>query len=103
MSEFFDMQEEGLDSSNDIMGEDFSYLGITYKGIISEIELENRLQEGGLFQKAAASIVVPKSVMLVVPAIGKTITISGKKFKLAKIQSDSTSYNLTLETFGGVQ
>lgn len=78
------------------MGRQFVFRGVTYKGIINELEAESVLSVGADSQQFAVAVYVRKTGFPV-PLIGEPLFIDGLKHRIAMVMSDSISYTLQLE------
>jgi len=78
------------------MGRQFVFRGVTYKGIINELEADSVLSVGADAMQFAVAVYVRKTGFPV-PSNGEAVYIDGIKHRIAMITSDSISYTLQLE------
>jgi hypothetical protein len=96
--DFLDYHEAALDEANAFVGESFTFRGASYTGIINEVEITTALQDGGFLEGLAKVIIIPKTVLATIPAVGEKLTTNGKTLRIDKVKEDESSFEVTLIT-----
>lgn len=93
---FHQIQDRCLRISTDYVGELFTYQGVEYRGIISEVKNSRDIDAGGYRHTARLSIYVNKNTFPE-PIMGKIVFARGKEYFMAGYSADAISYLLELE------
>jgi len=93
-ADFISLNQCALDEASELIGECFTYKGTSYTGVINEVEFEDVLMSGGLFQKLGAIIIVSRTRLTTKPNVGETIKIDGLEMRIERVKSDETSFEL---------
>ena len=96
--ELTELDAESLDEMMHLAGDCFIYNGASYHGIINEIEFEEVLMQGGMFNKLGAIIVAPKRSLIVKPIIGETLIIDCVLMRIERVKGDETAWEITCIT-----
>jgi hypothetical protein len=96
--ELIALDAESLDEIMHLTGDCFIYNGASYHGIINEVEFEEVLMQGGIFNKLGAIIVVPKRSLCNKPIIGETLIIDYVLMRIERVKGDETAWEITCVT-----
>jgi len=93
-ADFLAFHNFALSEANCFFGSPFVYKGVTYTGIINDIELSTDLKEGGLLETLGTIIVVSLCVLPVAPIAGERIIIAGKPVRIEKVIKDEVTLTI---------
>lgn len=96
--EFLSIHQSALDDVTAFLGSSFVYGGVTYTGIINDLELSTENIDGGLLATIGTVIVVPISTLAVEPKAGELIYIGSRKLRIEKVKVDELAYEITCAT-----
>lgn len=86
------------DVEDNLLGESFTYLGTTYKGILAQQVVENPMLDAGEDQVMEDILVATRSQFgNITPAIRGLITYQGIQYSIRQIYSDAAAYHFTLK------
>ena len=94
---FQQIQDMCLKKSVAYVGEEFTYDGQTYRGVISLIKNNRDIETGGFRVSTRVSIYVNKNDFPAVPQMGKIVFARDQEFFVAGFTQDSISYMLECE------
>lgn len=83
---------------NALVGDAFTYKGVSYTGVINDTEISGEFLPGGQLELLATIIVVPVGVLPNVPVIGETVKIGAKSLRVIKVKTDSVAVEMVCET-----
>ena len=93
---FHQIQDLCLRKSTAYVGEEFSYKGQTYRGIISEAKNDRDIETGGYRISTRVSIYVNKNEFPA-PEMGAIVWCRGQEFFVGGYTADAISYVLNCE------
>src|SRR4051794_16723677 len=96
--DFIDINQTALDEVTEFLGEEFTYKGAAYTGIINDVEFTGELMSGGLIEGIATVIVVPLGVLPETPIVGALVKGGTKSLRIERIRVDETAIELTCVT-----
>jgi hypothetical protein len=96
MATWFDISANALAQSLDCMGEEFDYLGQTYKGVINETNTSEVLNFGGFETHISCEIYMQKRGFPT-PAKGDRLTIRGIERRIVRTADHPNAWSIYLE------
>lgn len=98
MSAFSEFHQEALTEAIGIFGTLFTFNSASYRGVVNQIEIGSKFQDGGLLETLVTTVVVLRSDFATAPAVGQKLTIDGKLLRIEKVDRDEVSYTLSCVT-----
>lgn len=100
MATFFELQNAFLKKATAYVGEEFTYNGVAYRGIIAGVKVNRDLEQGGFRHAHLLTIYVNKTEF---PAfeMGDFIHARNQDFFIKGFTEDSISYTLELDDPNG--
>jgi len=96
MGMWFDTAANALAQSLDFMGEEFDYLGNTYKGVINETNTSEVLNFGGFETHISCEIYMQKRGFPI-PQKGDRLTIRGVERRIVRTADHPIAWSIYLE------
>lgn len=93
---WFSIAANALEQSLDIMGEEFVYGGVTYKGVINETDTSEVLDFGG-FQSHISCEVYMQKRGFPIPQKGDKLSIRGVERRIVRTADHPTAWSIYLE------
>lgn len=84
--------------SIDMFGECITYGSESAQAVVNTITFEEELEAGGISRSYAALAVCKKDAFAVLPKVGAIMLYSGKRFRIAKVETDPFALEITLES-----
>jgi len=97
MLTFHQIQDRCLRQSTAYVGEEFTYKGTPYRGVIAEVKNDRDIVTGGYRVSTRLTIYVNKTEFSPAPQMGDIVWARGMEFFVKGYTADAISYVLELE------
>ncbi len=96
--EFTDLWADALDELNDTLGEEFTFRGATWTGVINDLEYTSAFGTDALQPKLGNIIIIPITSLDSAPAVGELLLVRGKRAKIETVKTDEVCYEIVCVT-----
>jgi hypothetical protein len=93
---WFAIAADATDQALSVMGEEFVYHGVTWRGVINQTDTHEILEVGGFATYCTCAILIQKRGFPT-PIKGEKLTIGGKPLRIVRIADHPVSWTLYLE------